>query len=118
MKEINRFVHFDKFYNSLEGMYSYVDVDSYSNILTPQRLLEEKRYHVIFLKSEHSGGDFEGITHNEGIFKYPSGFYIYMSRLRGEVKFVSRIIYKPEQYEEIKLFIRGLERLNDKIKSY
>jgi hypothetical protein len=103
---------FEKFYNSTEDpMMSILDVDFFTEKLNPSNLINDeklqKRYTLVFLKSSYG----EDIRDYEAIFKYVSGFYIYLYRTMDTEKFKLRIIYKPQHYEEIKLYINGLKKL-------
>ena len=109
--ENSRFKFFSKFYDSLDGIHSIMDVDFEVINLTPVNLLNnekfENKYVPIYLESIYG----KEIYHNDGIFKHSSGFYIYLSRIDKELDFKIKIIYKIEQYEQIKIFINGLKKM-------
>ena len=110
------FKNFEKFYNTLDGLYSIMDLDFTVEVMTPANLLNndkfEQKYSPVFLETEY-GTD---LKHTEGIFKYSNGYYIYLSREGGNLSpnFLIKIIYKVEQYEEIKIYINGLKKLKQK----
>ena len=88
-----------------------MDIDFDVNILNPVNLLInekfESRYEPIYLNSKYG----KEIYHIEGIFKHTSGFYVYLSRFEKEPEFKIKIIYRSEQYEQIKIYINGLKKL-------
>lgn len=101
---------FKKFYNSLQDIMSVMEVESISGKLTPADILSEKfkkSYNLIFLNSSSD----DKIKHHEAIFQYVTGFYIYLYKPENEDSFKLKIIYKPQHYEEIKLYINGLKKL-------
>ena len=106
------FKNFEKFYNSLDGLYSIIDLSFTIESMTPVNLLNnekfEARYTPVYLESKY-GND---LKHSEGIFKHSNGYYIYLSREGGDLshQFQIKIIYKVEQYEEIKIYINGLKK--------
>jgi hypothetical protein len=106
------FKNFEKFYNSLDGLYSVIDLTFTIESMTPVNLLNnekfEVRYTPVYLQSKY-GND---LKHIEGIFKHSNGYYIYLSREGGDLsrQFQIKIIYKVEQYEEIKIYINGLKK--------
>jgi hypothetical protein len=105
------FKNFEKFYNSLDGLYSVIDFNFTIESMTPVNLLNnekfEARYTPVYLESKY-GND---LKHSEGIFKHSNGYYIYLSREGGDLsQFKIKIIYKVEQYEEIKIYINGLKK--------
>ena len=112
MNNDNRFLFFDTFYQTLkDSVYSIMDIDFDVDSLTPVNLLNnekfEIRYDPIYLKSKYG----KEIYHMEGIFKHTSGFYVYLSRFELEAFFKIKIIYKTEQYQEIKIYINGLKKI-------
>ena len=106
------FKNFEKFYNSLDGIYSVMDLDFSIESMTPVNLLNnekfEVRYSPIYLETTYG----QDLKHKEGIFKHSNGYYIYLSRDGGDLsaQFKIKIIYNVEQYEEIKIYINGLKR--------
>lgn len=106
------FDNFEKFYNSLDSLYSVMDLDFSIESMTPVNLLNnekfEARYTPVYLESEYG----KDLKHREGIFKHSNGYYIYLSREGGNLnpEFRIKIIYKVEQYEEIKIYINGLKK--------
>ena len=107
-----RFKYLNSFLETLKGdIYSIMDVDFSVDLMTPVNLLNnekfESRYVPVFLDSKYG----KEIYHIEGIFRHTSGFYVYLSRFDGEVSFNIKLIYKVEQYEEIKIYINGLKKL-------
>jgi hypothetical protein len=106
------FKNFEKFYNSLDGLFSIMDLSFTIESMTPVNLLNnekfEARYTPVYLESKY-GND---LKHSEGIFKHSNGYYIYLSRQFADLshQFQIRIIYKVEQYEEIKIYINGLKK--------
>lgn len=111
----NSFKYFNKFYNTLtDSFYSVMDLDFTVSSMVPAKLLTdevlEARYTPIFLNSTYGSS---GIKHIDGIFKHSNGFYIYLSREGSDlsVSFKIKIIYKSEQYEEIKLYINNLKKI-------
>jgi hypothetical protein len=107
-----RFMMLNSFLETLKGdIYSVMDIDFSVDVMTPVNLLNnekfEARYKPIYLNSKYG----KEIYHIEGIFLHTSGFYIYLSRFDGEVSFNIKVIYKVEQYEEIKIYINSLKKL-------
>jgi hypothetical protein len=106
------FKNFGKFYNSLDGLYSVIDLLFTIESMTPVNLLNneklEARYTPVYLESKYGNE----LKHTEGIFKHSNGYYIYLSREGGDLsyQFKIKIIYKVEQYEEIKIYINGLKK--------
>jgi hypothetical protein len=94
-----------------------MDVMFEVNELTPANLLNndkfDGKYEPVFLLSDYD----KEIRHRECIFKHSSGFYLYLSRFETETTFKIKLIYKSENYEQIKIFINGLKKLNEKWKS-
>ena len=110
--EQDRFKYFDKFYNTLnDAIYSVMNIDFDVPLLTPVNLINneklESRYDAIYLNSIYG----KEIHHIEGIFKHSSGFYIYLSRFDREPDFKIKVIYKTEQYEQIKIYINSLKKI-------
>lgn len=103
--------YFNKFYNSLDGVYSIMDIEFPIKILTPANLLNnekyEDKYDPVFLDSTYN----KDIYHKEGIFKHSNGFFIHLVRNTDNNEFKIRIVYKPKQYEEIKIFINNLKKI-------
>jgi len=107
-----RFMYLNNFLETLKGdIYSVMDIDFSVDLMTPVNLLNnekfEARYAPVYLNSKYG----KEIYHIEGIFKHTSGFYVYLSRFDGEVSFNIKVIYKVEQYEELKIYINGLKKL-------
>jgi len=107
-------MNFEKFYNTLtDGIYSVMDLNFMVNNMTPAHLLTneifELRYTPIYINSTYD----LGIKHIEGVFKHSNGYYIHLNRDGGDLasNFKIKIIYKVEQYEEIKLYINSLKKL-------
>lgn len=112
---------FEKFYNKInecgttgptkgDQLYCIMDVNFSLKNITPNLLINDEKYSssytIKFLKSEIE----TNIKHSEAIFQYVSGFYIYL--MRGiDDSYLMKIIYKPQNYEEIKLYINGLKKL-------
>lgn len=112
---------FEKFYdrlhqnsvnspNKMDQLYCVMEVNFPLKTLNPGLLINDEKfskiYYLKFLKSgvETETKDFEAI------FQYVSGFYIYLNRQVDDT-FLMKIIYKPESYQEIKLYINGLKKL-------
>ena len=106
------FKNLEKFYNSLDGLFSIMDLSFTIESMTPVNLLNneklEARYTPVYLESKYGNE----LKHTEGIFKHSNGYYIYLSREGGDLshQFKIKIIYKVEQYEEIKIYINGLKK--------
>lgn len=103
---------FEKFYDSINGeMMSILDIDFFIEKLNPANLISDeklqKSYTLIFLNSSYD----DKIRHYEAVFKYVTGFYIYLYRELDTEPFKLKILYKPQHYEEIKLYINGLKKL-------
>jgi len=106
------FKNLEKFYNSLDGLFSIMDLSFTIESMTPVNLLNneklEARYTPVYLESKYGNE----LKHTEGIFKHSNGYYIYLSREGGDLnhQFQIKIIYKVKQYEEIKIYINGLKK--------
>lgn len=46
----------------------------------------------------------------EIVYEHPSGFYIYFSKEISEINYQIKIIYTPEKYKEIIMFINQLKK--------
>ena len=105
------FPYLEKFLNRLKDIHSIVDFDSDVEKFTPVNILTnekfETKYTPVYLNSVFS----KDIQHIDGIFQHTSGFYIYLCRDSVEEKFRLKIIYKTEQYEEVKLYINTLKKI-------
>ena len=101
---------FDKFYNSLDGLYSIFELDFTLTGLTPAIILNveklEEIYEPVYLNSTYG----DSIKHVESIFKHSNGYYIYLKRKGVTDDFNVKIIYKVEQYEEVKIYINRLKK--------
>lgn len=105
------FPYLEKFLDGLKDIHSVVDFNSDIEKFTPANILTnekfETKYTPIYLNSVFS----KDIQHMDSIFQHSSGFYIYLCRESVEEKFKLKIIYKTEQYEEIKLYINNLKKI-------
>jgi hypothetical protein len=76
--------------------------------LTPKDFTESKGCIEVYSESLF----IDILLYKEYIVKYKAGFYIYLSRNDFETKtFEIKILYKPEQYNEVLLFLRQLKKL-------
>ncbi len=62
----------------------------------------------VFFNSDYENNKFE---HIEIIVRHTSGIFIYVNKK--EDKKLFKIIYKPDQLEEVKFFINGLKKLRN-----
>lgn len=106
----------DFFYNTLnDGIYSIMDLEMSFQQITPAILLNnekfESKYTPIFLDSQYGNE----IKHKDAIFKHSNGYYIYLTRQGGDLSnfFKIKVIYKTEQYEEIKIYINALKKIEN-----
>ena len=102
----NYFEYLEDFLSQLsDGIYSKLDVDI-SLGLKPENLTEKyvQIYsHSYFEKSKEFIKDI--------IYKHPSGFYIYFSRINyNEISFKVKILYLRESYSEIMMFLKLIEK--------
>ena len=72
-------------------------------------MLESKNYNRIF----SIGTLFESELFKEIVYEHPSGYYIYFSKSSyTEQNYLVKILYLPEKYNEIIMFINQLKKFN------
>lgn len=88
-------------------LYSELNLGEFT-FLTPN-MLKSKNYKSIF----SIGTMFESELFKEIVYEHPSGFYIYFSISNySEQNYYIKIIYTPEKYNEIMMFINQLKKFN------
>jgi hypothetical protein len=76
--------------------------------LTPKDFTELRGCSEVYSESLY----IDIFLYKEYIVKYKAGFYVYLSRPDFETKtFKIKILYKPEQYNEVLLFLRQLKKI-------
>ena len=98
---------FTKFYNSLENIHSIMDV-RLENDLHLDYFSKKNVFVPLFYESIYSNNK---VIHSEIIFRHGSGIFIYLNKKVEPTIF--KIIYKPEQIEEVKFFINNLKKLKN-----
>jgi hypothetical protein len=98
---------FTKFYNSLEKIHSIMDI-KLENDINLDYFSKKNVFVPVFFDSEY---DNNKVEHTEMIIRHTSGIFLYINK-KEEVK-VFKIIYKPDQLEEVKFFINNLKKLKN-----
>jgi hypothetical protein len=107
---MNNFTFLEKFTERLKDIHSTMYINLPITNFTPAKILTEltTKYKLVYLTSDYSD---DVLHHKDAIFQHTSQFYIYLSKNHVKDNFELIIIYKPEQYEEIKLFINNLKKI-------
>jgi hypothetical protein len=98
---------FTKFYNSLEKIHSIMDV-RLENDLHLDYFFKKNVFVPVFFNSDYENNKVE---HTEIILRHTSGIFLYINK-KEDLK-VFKIIYKPDQLEEVKFFINSLKKLKN-----
>lgn len=98
---------FSKFYNSLEKIHSIMDV-KLENEISLDYFSKKNVFVPVFFNSDYENNK---LNHTEMIIKHTSGIFIYLNKK--EEQKVFKIIYKPDQIEEVKFFINNLKKLKN-----
>jgi hypothetical protein len=98
---------FTKFYNSLENIHSIMDV-TLENDLFLDYFSKKTVFVPVFFNTIYENNKVE---HSEIIVRHTSGIFIYVNKKEDEKVF--KIIYKPDQLEEVKFFINNLKKLKN-----
>lgn len=99
---------FSDWYRNLNGVSLSVITYADKHNLTPKNFLDIKGSQEVWSESIF----LDTILYKDYMCSHKSGFYIYLSRPDFETKeFQIKVLYKPEQHNEVLLFLRQLKKI-------